>query len=221
MTRPWTELVCSDDAIELIRSWSEASATTSLIVQAVAGQGRKVLERLQVSTRSPLGAIALHTGGVVIDDGWLRVLGSGSAEVPRRVDEWNGLGGVRRCDLGLLVADDVVGGFFCWFESPRTIHYLAPDTLEWEDLKLGYTDWLRWCFGEGLADFYRELRWEGWQTEVRCLPGDRGMHISPPLFTEGPTIVERSRRPVPVDELWSLALDVRAQLRAVADDTEA
>lgn len=220
MTRPWTELVCSDDAIELIRSWGEASAAPSLIVPAVSGQGRRVLEQLQVSTRSPLGAIALHTGGVVIDDGWLRVLGSGSAEVPRCLDEWNGLGGKRRCDLGLLVADDVVGGFFCWFESPQTIHYLAPDTLEWEDLELGYADWLSWCFGDGLADFYRELRWEGWQAEVGCLPSDHGLHVWPPLFSEGASIAERSRRPVSVEELWSLALDVGKQLRAVGNSTE-
>jgi SAM-dependent methyltransferase len=175
------------------------------------------LKLRQVSTRSPLGAIALHTGGLVIDDGWLRVLGSGSAQVPRSLDEWNGLRSDRRCDAGLMVADDVLGGFFCWFESPRTIHYLAPDTLEWEDLELGYTDWLHWCFSDRLASFYGELRWEGWQAEVGPLAGDRGLHVWPPLFSKGPPIAERSRKPVPVEELWSLALDFGKQLRGVED----
>ncbi len=220
MTRPWNELVSPDDAIELIRSWSKESPTPCVIVEAAPQQGQRVLERLQVSTRSPLGAIALHTGGVVIDDGWLRVLGSGSSQVPRSLDEWNGLNGVRRCDAGLLVADDALGGFFCWFESPRTIHYLAPDTLEWEDLEIGYTDWLEWCFSDRLASFYGELRWDGWQAEVRSVSGDRGLHVWPPLFSKGPVIAERSRKPVPVEELWSFALDFAEQLRGVEDGAE-
>jgi hypothetical protein len=220
VTRPWTELVSADDAIGLIRSWSNEGPTRSVIVDAVPEQGQRVLEQLQVSTRSPLGAIALHTGGVVIDDGWLRVLGSGSAQVPRSLDEWNGLNGGRRCAAGLLVADDALGGFFCWFDSPRTIHYLAPDTLEWEDLEFGYTDWLHWCFSDRLVSFYDELRWEGWQAEVRSLTGDRGLHVWPPLFSKGPAIAGRSRKPVPVAELWSLALDFGEQLRGVEDGAD-
>lgn len=220
MTRPWTELVSRDDSIEHIRSWSRESQTPSVIVAAVPQQGQRVLEQLQVSTRSPLGAVALHTGGIVVDGGWLRVLGSGSSQIPRSLDEWNGLAGDRRCDAGLLVADDVLGGFFCWFESPRTIHYLAPDTLEWEDLELGYTDWLHWCFSDRLAGFYDELRWGGWQAEVGALAGDRGLHVWPPLFSKGPAIAERSRKSVPVEELWSLALDFGGQLRSVEDGTE-
>jgi len=214
MTLPWTELVSADDAIKLIREWRAESRTHTVIVDAVPEQGQRVLEQLQVSTRSPLGAVAFHTGGVVIDHGWLRVLGSGSSEVPRSLDEWNGLGSVRRCDAGLLVADDALGGFFCWFESPRTIHYLAPDTFEWEDLELGYTDWLHWCFSDRLAAFYSELRWECWQADVRSLSGEQGLHVWPPLFLKGPR-PERSRRPVPVKELWSLALELGEKLRGV------
>lgn len=207
----------ADDAIELIRAWSRDSPTPSVIAAAVPQQGQRVLEKLQVSTRSPLGAIVHHTGGVLLDDGWLRVLGSGSAQVPRSLVAWNGVGGVRRCEAGLLVADDAVGGFFCWFESPRTIHYLAPDTLAWEDLELGYSEWLQWCFSDRLASFYDQLRWDGWRAEVRALRGDRGLHVWPPYFAKGPAIAERSRRPVPVEELWSQAVRFGEQLRGLED----
>lgn len=37
----------------------------------------KALLYLQVTTRSMLGAFAYDTGGLLIDDGWLRLLGSG------------------------------------------------------------------------------------------------------------------------------------------------
>lgn len=211
--RTWDELVSPDDAIALIRAWSEEGATASVIVEASPAQGRAVLEHLQVSTRSPLGAVALHTGGIVLDGGWLRVLGSGSEQVPRGLDAWNDLAGARRCEAGLLVADDVLGGFFGWFDSSRTIHYLAPDTLAWEDLELGYTDWLHWCFSDRVASFYEPLRWSGWQAEVGALAGDRGLHVWPPLFTKGAALAERSRKPVPVEELWDLALDLGKQLR--------
>ena len=220
MPRPWTDLTSPDDAMELIRAWQRESRTPSVIVEADPRQGRRVLERLQVSTRSPLGAVALHSGGIVIDDGWLRVLGSGSTVIPRALDEWNGLTDRRRCVAGLLVADDVLGGFFCWFENPRTIHYLAPDTLAWEDLQLGYADWLHWCFGERLADFYGDFRWEGRREEVRALPGDRALHVWPPLFAKGPAIGACSRKAVPVEELWSLMLDYRERLRDVEDGAE-
>ena len=212
MTHPWTNLVSSDDAITLIYSWCRDSPARCVVVVAVPSQGQRVLEHLQVSTRSPMGAVAFHTGGIVIDHGWLRVLGSGSPQVPRSLDSWNELHGGRRCAEGLLVADDVLGGFFCWFDRTRTIHYLAPDTLEWEDLGLGYTDWLHWCFSDRPAVFYDAMRWQGWQAEVGQLDGTHGLHVWPPLFSKGSAIGERSRKPVPVDELWSLTLDFRRQL---------
>jgi len=32
------------------------------------------------------------------------------------------------------------GGSFAWLNEPRTVHCLSPDTFEWEDLELGYSD---------------------------------------------------------------------------------
>lgn len=54
-----------------------------------------------------------------------------------------------------------------------------------------------------VASFYRDLRWDGWAEDVAALPPDRAFHAHPPLWAraDGP----RSRRPVPVDELWALA----------------
>jgi hypothetical protein len=77
--------------------------------------GESALYALQVSSRSPMGAIALETGGLLIDHGWIRVLGGGSAELPRTIHEWNDLKpgqAARRVPGAILVADDVIGGLF-------------------------------------------------------------------------------------------------------------
>lgn len=162
--------------------------------------------------------VAFHTGGLLIDHGWLRVLGSGSPRLPRALDFWNTTSdGKPRCEQGVLVADDVLGGFFAWFREPRTVHYLAPDTLRWEDSGLGYTDWLEWCLSDRLAQFYVDSRWGGWAEEVAPLEGSKGLLIYPPLFSEKTPIEDRKRGPVPVDELWALTQRYAAELANLPD----
>lgn len=174
MSRPFFELLHPDDALSLIREWAVAAPHSVEILPCAPEDGRRTLEALQVTTRSPLGALGYHTGGLLLDRGWLRILGAGCDRLPRALDRWNGLGTeTPRFDRGLLVADDALGGFFAWFREPRTIHYFSPDSFEWEDLALGYTDWLAAMLTDRLAVFYAELRWEGWEREVAELEPHR------------------------------------------------
>jgi Protein of unknown function DUF2625 len=99
------------------------------------------------------------------------------------------------------------------------VHYFAPDTLEWEDSELGYSDWLSWCFTDRLNGFYEDHRWPGWSEEVAALAGDRGLFVAPPLFAKGAPIGERACGSVPVDELWTLAVDFERQLRGLPNGT--
>jgi len=210
-----------DDAIVLVREWAVAAPFDVEILPCEPTAGRRALEALQVSTRSPLGALAFHTGGLLIDHGWMRVLGGGCELLPRAIDTWNAIGQAEhRCEEGLLVADDASGGFFAWFDQPRTIHYLAPDNLKWEDLGRGYTDWLAAMMTDGLTKFYAELRWKGWPDEIRALEGSRAMSFYPFLWSKGAPIDERSRRPVPVEELWSFAMHLRRELAGVPDGAQ-
>jgi hypothetical protein len=64
--------------------------------------------------------------------GWLRVLGSGSRN--------HGLASLSEVNAhiagAVIVGQDLLGGQFAWTGSAGaapTIHYLAPDTEEWED----------------------------------------------------------------------------------------
>ncbi|MEC7525123.1 MAG: DUF2625 family protein [Myxococcota bacterium] len=171
------------------------------------------LRALGITTRSMLGAIAYQTGGVMIADGWLRVLGGGSAQLPRRLDLWNGLGGERRHAGGLLVADDAGGGFFAWQDATRTVAYLAPDTLVWEDTGLGYENWLKAMLGPELLGFYEGLRWDGWRFLATELTTSQSMFFHPPRFTaEGSDPMKCYRGLIPVDECWDVQLDLARQL---------
>ena len=60
-------------------------------------------------------------------------------------------------------------------------------------------------------------RWKGWEADARALGGGQAFSIAPFLWTEGPPIGERSRRAVPVGELWDLhVVELPRQMGQVA-----
>ena len=157
--------------------------------------------------------------GLSLDRGWLRVLGREPGAIGRSIDSWNRLDGEPRLPGALLIADDAVGGFFAInidrFRCPAGhVLYHSPDTCEWEDLDLGAAEFLRWAIAGPLDEFYRPFRWPTWETEVAELDGDRAIHIYPPLWVEGPPPGERSRKDVPLEELWGLYVGEYGKLLA-------
>ncbi len=137
--------------IEVVRRWAEEAVRPVELLACTPERGKSTLEALNVTERSPLGGIAGRTGGILVDSGWLRILGAGSERLARGLAEWNGLGGRLRLGGALLVGDDAVGGFFALNGGALpggvgNIFYLAPDTLEWEDLEVRYSGWVKWAF---------------------------------------------------------------------------
>jgi hypothetical protein len=174
------------------------------------------LHRLQVGTTSWLGALVYGSGGLVVDGGWLRVFGSGNPR--RRLADIHAVN-QEFAPAGLVVAEDILGGEFVWRQGESdgspTIHYFAPDTLRWEDLTLGYTDWLYAMLGGALDQFYLSWRWPGWRDEVAACPLDNGIHTWPPLFSkEGKDIESSSRVAIPMAELVGAKHDMADQLGA-------
>ena len=206
----------ADPAIELIRGWmSEAIRPAELL--APRGSTDDVLLHLQVTRRSTLGALAADTGGLLVAHGWLRHLGGGSERLPRDLASWNGVGAEARCPGAMLVADDALGGFFAingggLAGEPGTMCYLAPDTLRWEPLDIDHSAFVEWTLTGTLDGFYDGLRWEGWEREVASIPGDRALSVYPFLWAKGEPIGRRSRRAVPIDELWRLWHELAEQL---------
>lgn len=157
-----------------------------------------------MTTRSWLGAVVHRSGGLVIDHGWLRVLGSGNdehrlASLSQVNDNVAG---------GVIVAQDVLGGQFAWMPESSggsTIWYLAPDTLRWQNCERGYGAWLAAMIGGAITEFYESLRWPGWAEEVDACPLDQAINILPPLWTkEGKEPALVSRRPISMSEAMSL-----------------
>lgn len=77
---------------------------------------RTSLLQLQVTARSYLGAVVLHCGGLVVDNGWVRVFGSpleGAVPSLAQVNQFPGaFDSAWQPDAGLVVAHDVLGGVF-------------------------------------------------------------------------------------------------------------
>lgn len=173
------------------------------------------LEALQVTVRSTLGAIASETGGVLIDRGWVRLLGGGSDGAAGLAD-WNGLASRPQVEGAgglFIVGYDLIGGFFALDgRADGEAIYFAPDTLGWERLERGYTGLVEFLL-EGDLDGYYPLRWSGWEQEAAAVPFDCALSLlPPPFFAEGKDLTRVSRRAVPAREAWGVNQDLAKQL---------
>lgn len=176
----------------------------------------QVLEALQVTARSPLGALALNTGALLADNGWFRILGGGAEGIPDLATV-NSLPSVQS-PPHLTIAWDVLGGQFAVDGgglglAPGVVCYFGPDTLAWQSLGMGHGQFVFAAIAGELADVFADLRWQGWEEEVRgLLPAD-GISVYPPPFTEeGKDIASTHRRPVPLAELVDFYIDMAAHL---------
>ena len=214
-----------------LRETLETSPVAVDVLPPDSDVGRASILQLQVTAASYLGAVALHCGGLRVDDGWVRVFGSpvggavhgvpGLAHVnqfPAAFDpEW-------RPETGLVVAHDVLGGVFALNGAaaastgrPGEVVYFAPDSLGWEALGVGHSTWLAWLVSGALDEFYADLRWTGWREEVRALNSSEGLSLFPPLWSAEARqdISATSRRAVPMNELLGVARESCRQFDGV------
>ena len=184
-------------------------------------KSKQALYNVQVTTRSPMGAIVYMTGGLLVDNGWIRILGSGNKKLSRSLPEWNK--GKSFKEYGhampfLLIADDAIGGFFILNggglgKDIGKVYYFSPDNLEYEQLNLSYSEFLNFCFNGNLNDFYKGYRWANWKEEVCNLSGDKSYNFYPTLWSkEGKDINKNSRKQIPVEEQYNLNIGFRKQL---------
>jgi hypothetical protein len=176
-SRPLSELIHKEDSgWTLVQDWLKEANNKVEVLPKQQQKAENALLQLQVTTRSPMGAIVYESGGILVDDGWIRILGSGSEKLDRSIMEWNrGKSFTREGEQPsfLLVADDILGGFFAinagafGQEEIGKIFYFSPDNLEWESLGIGYSDFISFCFSGDIDKFYEGLRWTNWREEVK------------------------------------------------------
>ena len=176
---------------------------------------------LQVTTRSLLGAFGYDTGGLLIDDGWLRLLGSGHSKSTRSLHEWNS---PRTDGTFILIGDDAAGGFYAlnggaFGEDLGAVYYWAPDDLEWESLEMGHTDFVAFSLTDRITEFYESLRWPTWRDDVKDLPTDRSFFFYPFLWTREGSVEDSHRSTVPLSEAWDVKVDIVRQLMEQSDSS--
>ncbi|WUD76678.1 DUF2625 domain-containing protein [Streptomyces sp. NBC_00510] len=189
------------------------------------GEGRRCLLQLQVTARSALGALVLNTGGVLLDDGWVRVFGGG----PAAGGGLPSLGQVNRFPAvldpawhpgtALVVGHDAVGGVFALNGhapaaagrpgAPGQMTYFAPDTLAWEAMETGYSGWVTWLLSGRLETFYDGLRWPGWREEAAALTPSQGIAVYPFLWSQEAhaDLAATTRQAVAMSQVLAFAAD--------------
>ncbi|CAM3426925.1 DUF2625 domain-containing protein [Flavobacterium chungbukense] len=220
--RPINELIDQNDSgWKSLQEWVKTAKNKVEILPADPQKAKDALYQTQITTASPMGAIVYKTGGILIDNGWIRILGSGSAKLNRSLPDWNK--GKTFKEFGeapsfLLIADDALGGFYLLNggglgTDVGKMYYFAPDNLEYEPLDITYSQFLEFCFNNDLDKYYLGSRWENWTKEVASLQGDQVFNFYPFLWTEeGNDINKVQRKIIPVEEQYNLNVDLRKQL---------
>jgi hypothetical protein len=98
-----------------------------------------------MTLRSTLGAIVFETGGMLVNNGWIRHLESYSRALGRSLVEWNkvfGLGFEDGYPPCIVIGDDVIGGLFAINgglldqSNLGKVFYFSSEALQWEMLDI-------------------------------------------------------------------------------------
>ena len=211
-----------DPAWPVLQEWIASAKNPIEVLECDRVLAEEALVCTQVTTHSVMGAIVYETGGILIDDGWIRILGSGSSRLKRSLPEWNK--GKTFSNHGevppyMLIADDAVGGFFAinggyLGNDKGNIYYFAPDTVKWESLDISYTQFIQFCLFSDTSKFYNGLRWNKWKEDVKNLNADYAYSFFPFLWTkEGKDIETVSRKVIPVQEVYDFNLGMESSIQ--------
>jgi hypothetical protein len=166
---------------------------------------------MQSKALTPMEATMYNHGGILIDHGWIRVIGAGSKKLVRNIPEWNkGKSFARYGEepAFLLIAEDVIGGFFALNRGGisdkdyNKVFYFGPNSLVWQPMRLDYSQFIYFCFSSRMNEFYEDFRWKGWEEEVKALPTTSIISSYPLLWTLEGRELKKNRKPVPVQFLW-------------------
>ena len=220
--RPVEELIKTNaSGWSFVKNWIDSAKNKVEILPADSTRAREALYKTQVSIHAPMGAIIFMTGGILVDDGWIRILGSGSAKLDRTLPDWNK--GKSFKEFGetpgsLLIADDAAGGFFllnagALGKDVGKVYYFSPDNLTYEALNITYSEFLLFCFNNDLDRFYETERWKNWRKDVSKLAGNKLYNFVPPLWSKEAENVDKvKRKAIAVEEQYNLNIEFRKKL---------
>jgi Protein of unknown function DUF2625 len=221
-----------DDLWPTVQEWIAAAPFPVTALEPDLKAGEATAGALGLTPRSVLGSIVLNTGGLLVDHGWLRLLGSGHPRIGSGLREWNAEAGGEPLDPpldgALVVGYDAIGGVFAinggrWDGEPGSLYYYAPDTFEWEALGLHHGAFVEWALSDRLPVFYEGRRWRGWEAEVEALGPDQVISVWPPVGINAvgaPRALEdRSRKAVSARSQWSFDNEIGEQIGGLLPGT--
>ncbi|MBF0750683.1 MULTISPECIES: DUF2625 domain-containing protein [unclassified Pasteurella] len=188
--------------------WIEQARNHCGVIKKDQSSAERELFTMQMPTSSPMGAVIYETGGILIHYGWLRILGSGSFQLPRGLMDWNFSKSFKESGEKpqyLLVADDVIGGYFALNggslgNNLGKVYYFSPKDLVWHNLNFTYTEFLAWALNGDLEAFYQGLFWQNWHEEVKQLDGNQVFVFTPDLNEDkAMTMDQRQKREVNIE----------------------
>jgi hypothetical protein len=220
--KPLSELInTSDSGWPLVQDWIKSAEVKVEILSRDLSSAESNLLKAQITTRSSMGSVVYETGGIIVENGLLRILGSGSKNLNRGIMDWNLNKSFKENEKPkfLLIADDIFGGFFginggaLSNESIGKIFYLSPDSLKWENLDLSYSDFLNFCFSKKINKFYDAFKWKTFGEDTLKFDNDKAFSFYPYLFTEeGKDIEKVSKKMCSIQEIWELYNNLQKQL---------
>lgn len=213
----------SEPGWDLVKEWLKSAKNGYEILPRDKALCEKELLALQITTRSPMGAMAYECGGIAVAGGWLKILGGGVSGA----DEFKGICAFNAAAQEnfnaqnapfLIVAYDVTGGFFAinaggLGKDGGNIYYLAPDSLAWEGFNVGYSQFLNWAFSGDLAKFYGEFYTEELRAQTQNLELGKVWSFYPFLWSkEGKDVSKTSRKAVSAIEQYKLTIDMMGKI---------
>jgi hypothetical protein len=216
LPKPLTELLENQKkGWDVITQWSSNATNKIEILPKDNSRADSALFKSQLFASSPIGAIIYGCGGIFVEDGWIRILGSGCNQFDRSLPDWNmEKSTVKFKDQSayLLVGDDVIGGMYGMKkEGPDEItigkiYYYGPNSLQWEATGLSYTGFLNFCFSGNLSNFYGDFRWQDWKEDLKKLNGNQVISFFPLLWTKEGKEIKSNRRIISMQKQWELYL---------------
>ncbi len=184
------------------------------ILEKDSAHANAALYQSQLSTNTMLGSLIYNSGGILVDEGWIRILGSGCKRLDRSVPEWNkGKLSAERNDqpFYLLVADDVLGGLFAIksehideLETTGRVFYYGPNSLTWQSTGLSYSAFISFCFNGNLKEFYDGFRWKTWQEDLKNISCNQVVSCYPMLWTREGLQIKANRKLLAIQTQWNM-----------------
>ena len=182
------------------------------------GQNKRdnILGTMGINENSTLGQIIINTSGITVDN-IIRVYANGNDLDSHNIYSYNLELEKILGNQKLIIADDIFGGLFAinngaFQDGYGNIRYFAPDTLEWDNLDINYSEFIAWISSSNLNEFYSAFKWSDFYQDIKEVKFNQGILIYPFLWSNECNIETADKKIVPFSELTTLNLEYKEKL---------